>query len=313
VSTLAAPALACAVLLLLTAGCGEGDAPPGARGAVATAPAAATASSTPAATATPPAVAADGCAPGAPGGPGQGGWRVPIDGGDSEVLVDVPSLYRAGVALPLVLNLHGGQTTRDAPREHARYTGLAALGEAQGFIVVTPPTVGVASVLATLERVTGQWCVDRSRVYAAGLSRGAGLAVSLACSTPRPVAAIATVAGLRYVALPCDDVAAVPVIAFHGTADRIAPFEAALEAAQRWARHNGCASGARPELVRGPVTATRYAGCRDGAAVEFYAIEGDGHTWAGAAQPGGAADETTQAVRANELAWAFFTRFRLER
>ncbi len=295
--------LAASALLAATS-CGD-DAPP-------PAPAAGSTTAPPVATiaAAPP---ADGCAQDAPGRPGRAMWRVPIDFGESDVLVDVPAAYRAGVPLPLVLNLHGGQTTADAPRDHARYTGLAAVGEAHGFIVVTPATVGVAMLHATLDRVQAQWCIDRERVYAAGLSRGAGLAMSLGCTTPRRVAAIAAVAGLRYTALACDDTPPLPVIAFHGAADRIAPFEAALESAQRWAAHNGCAPNTRPEPLVGPVTVTRYAACAGGAAVEFYAIEGDGHTWAGAAQPGSAADETTQLITANELLWAFFAPRRLAR
>lgn len=286
--------------LLAAASCGGDDVP---QGALPPAPTATVAA----------AIAGDGCAADAAGKPGRTMWRVPIDFGASEVLVDVPAAYRAGVPLPLVLNLHGGQTTADAPRDHARYTGLAAVGEAHGFIVVTPATVGVAALHVTLDRVQAQWCIDRARVYAAGLSRGAGLAMSLSCTSPRRVAAIATVAGLRYTALACDDTPPLPMIAFHGTADRITPFDAAVESAQRWAAHNGCAPNARPQAVVGPVTLTRYARCAADAAVEFYAIEGDGHTWAGAAQPGSAADETTQLVSANELLWAFFAPRRLAR
>jgi len=148
-------------------------------------------------------------------------------------------------------------------------------------------------------------------VYAAGLSRGARLAMSLGCSTPRRGAAIAAVAGLRYTAFACDGTPPLPVIAFHGGADAIAPFEYALDAARRWAAHNACAADAPTQPVAGPVAVTRFAGCAAGAAVEFYAIAGDGHTWSGAAQAGGSAAETTQLISANELLWVFFEPRRL--
>jgi polyhydroxybutyrate depolymerase len=59
-----------------------------------------------------------------------------------------------------------------------------------------------------------------------------------------------------------------------------------------WVRRNGCATTSTgsylPDLDPGDGTRTRvdrYAGCKDGADVVFYAIEGGGHHWPGGDEP----------------------------
>ena len=65
-------------------------------------------------------------------------------------------------------------------------------------------------------------CIDPSRVYAAGMSNGGAFASGLACDSARTFGAIASVSGLA----PCRSGGpAVPVIAFHGTADPIYPYD----------------------------------------------------------------------------------------
>jgi len=107
----------------------------------------------------------------------------------------------------------------------------------------------------------------------------------------------------------------VSVIAFHGTDDKLVPFEGGPvgdlrappveDSLQQWAEHDECTSGPQDERVSDHVRLRRYDDCAGGATVELYAVEGGGHTWPGATidVPLGA---TTHEISATDLMWAFF-------
>ena len=150
------------------------------------------------------------------------------------------------------------------------------------------------------------------------------MASQLASDASDVFAAVAPVSGLRLPA-PCPTSRAVPIIAFHGTADPIDPYDghghghghgqaywtySVPEAAKRWGSHDGCQSSS---LVNGPVSTmkvTRYTVCQNGAEVELYTISGEGHEW-----PGGptvppllsaALGPQSSEVSADEVMWQFF-------
>lgn len=129
----------------------------------------------------------------------------------------VPSSYRAGSPMPLVLALHGCTQT---PDQFAQATQLDALAESAGFLVAYPeqPTSanpvrcfrwfepahqargsGEPAILAGMvAHVGSKYSVDADRVYAAGFSAGAGTAVILGATYPDVFAAIAVGSGLEY-------------------------------------------------------------------------------------------------------------------
>jgi hypothetical protein len=130
-----------------------------------------------------------------------------------------------------------------------------------------PETSDVTFLTALVRDLAGRYCVDLSRVYATGVPGGGRMASQLACDASRVFAAIAPVAGLRYPS-PCPAARAVPVIAFHGTADLIDPFGgngaaywtySVPTAAHLWAAHDHCA--ASPQITSGHgYHLTRYTG-----------------------------------------------------
>ena len=112
------------------------------------------------------------------------------------------------------------------------------------------------------------YCIDRNRVFATGFSGGARMASQLACDASKIFAAVAPVSGLRFPS-PCPSTRAVPVAAFHGTADPVDPYAGHGQkywtysvpvAAGRWAVHNRCSKSAANSLpatgVDGPRTPT---------------------------------------------------------
>jgi polyhydroxybutyrate depolymerase len=269
-------------------------------------------------------------------------YNLTVSGHRRTVIAHIPAGYTSKSKLALVLNLHGSESTASAQE---KFSGMDAVADADHFIVAYPqaliadglgydwnipgepmvngkfpPASAPSDVtfLTTLVRdLAGRYCIDLSRVYATGVSGGGRMASQLACDASSVFAAIAPVAGLRYPS-PCPASRPVPVIAFHGTADAIDPFDggglgywtySVPTAAHLWASHDHCAASAQNTSGHG-YRLTRYTGCSGSTEVELYAITGEGHEW-----PGGPAMPSaitsllgpqSDAADANTLMWDFF-------
>ncbi len=254
----------------------------------------------------------------------------------------MPSSYDPGTPTALVLDLHGSGST--ASQQEA-LSDMDVTSDARGFLVAYPqgdikngggfdwnvpgePLFGggtpprgapddVAFLTELVPALSGRYCIASGHVYATGFSGGARMASQLACDSPDTFAAVAPVAGLRFPS-PCPTTSATSVVAFHGTADPIDPYEGSGQAywsysvptaAQRWAAHDGCGPHASVTSGRG-YSLTTYHDCASGASVELYSLTGEGHEW-----PGGPVlparftkilGPQSQAVDADAVMWAFF-------
>jgi polyhydroxybutyrate depolymerase len=99
----------------------------------------------------------------------------------------------------------------------------------------------------------------------------------------------------------------------------------AVEETLQWAAFEGCEAETRVTLTKGAVTCTEHLSCPAGAAVSLCTEEGAGHTWAGGSDdiaachknPDGKTCKDWRAtvgpinhdISANEMMWAFFSRF----
>ena len=126
--------------------------------------------------------------------------------------------------------------------------------------------------------------------------------------------AIATIAGSYPPFDDCDDDRPIPLIAFHGTADRLLPYHGRGERvpavqpwAARWAARNGCNDIPSRLPTAGDVTGLVWSGCGDDAAVVLYTINGKGHSWPGSNMPPAI---TTRHIDASAVLWAFFREHR---
>ena len=252
----------------------------------------------------------------------------------------VPDSYQAQTPTPLVVSLHG---FFEWPRHLQRMSGWSEHAEEHGFIVVYPRGTGsplrwntrasdddpaamqrdVELIADLIEALTAEHNIDRGRVYVNGLSNGAGMAHVVACELADRIAAIGGVAGAYpYPWDDCRPTRPVPVIAFHGTADPIVPYEGGATGrggatrfasvaswARAWAARNGCAATPRKLARVGQVSAARYTDCDDAAEVDLHTVDEGGHTWPGGRpMPESITGTTSEDVSATELMWAFFQR-----
>jgi polyhydroxybutyrate depolymerase len=251
-------------------------------------------------------------------------------------LLYVPASYDPATPAPLVVSLHGFASGPVNQMEVSQWNELA---DEHGFIVAYPSGTGfpkrwntsgaageggaddVAFLLELIDALSQQFSIDPQRVYVNGLSNGGGMSYTLACLRPERIAAIGGVAGAYTEPVGgCNPDRPVPVIAFHGTDDRIVPyaggaaggpqnfvFPAVPDWAAAWAQRNGCDATPDTLPAQGEVSGVRYTGCTDSAEVVFYTVEGGGHNWPGGGRlPELIVGHTTQDIDASAVMWEFF-------
>jgi polyhydroxybutyrate depolymerase len=124
----------------------------------------------------------------------------------------------------------------------------------------------------------------------------------------------------------CKDQRAVPMIAFHGTADRTVPYHGGKSWvapgafpdmptwAADWARRNRCGPDPVESAVAADVTRLEYSNCADNAAVVLFTVNGGGHSWPGGGPlPEWLVGSTSRSIDATSQMWAFFREHRLLR
>ncbi len=248
-----------------------------------------------------------------------------------QYFVHVPPAYDGKTPLPLVLVLHGATQT---PEGIERMSGMSAAADKEAFLAVYPRGTGrvltwnsgaccgyamenhvddTGFLGALIDKLERDYVVDRRRVFATGISNGGMMSYRLACELADKVAAIAPVEGAQDLA--CHPSNGVSVIVFHGTDDHLVPFDGGstpFQVGSRrsdtsvpstvafWVKQDGCTPTPQRE-VSAAVHAEIYAGCRDGAGVALYAIQGGHHIWPGTRFSG-------NDVPATSLMWSFFAK-----
>jgi polyhydroxybutyrate depolymerase len=250
-----------------------------------------------------------------------------------EYLLYVPRSYDRTKPTALVISMHGAGGWPVQQMELSEWNRLA---ESQGFIVVYPSGIGSAGprvwhvgnrgardvifISELIDKLEAAYNIDPSRIYANGMSNGGCMSYVLSCTLSNRIAAVGMVGAAQT--LPwnwCTDQRAVPMIAFHGTADRMAPYNggATWVASEsfpnvstwtaNWARRNRCAPHPVESAVAADVTRREYTNCADGAAVVLYTIRGGGHSWPGGGPlPEWMVGPTSRSIDATSQMWAFF-------
>ncbi len=245
----------------------------------------------------------------------------------------VPSSYDSSAPVALVLVFHGALGTS---KQMAELTDFEVIAEREGFIVVFPQSTSlpesdfftswnvginfgettvedvddIAFVDQVLDSLQTTYAIDPARIFATGFSNGGMFTNRLACERADRFAAFAPVAGSIAIA-DCDPGRAVPVLAFHGTDDRIVDYRggdligsngslpSADEMIASWAALNGCnltpITARQDNLIQ-----TRYLECTNQVTVQLNSVVNLGHNWPGGEWFG------SSGVNATELIWEFF-------
>lgn len=274
--------------------------------------------------------------------------RIVVDGLERSYIAYVPGGFDR--PLPVVFAFHGGGGN---PRQMERYSRFDSLAQRDGFVVIYPSAVdgnwndgrGVAFmraqreniddvkfVRAIIDEVAKTASIDRSRIFACGISNGGFFSHRLAAEASDMVAGIAPVVGGMAPAIyeKFRPQYPVSILIIQGDADPLVPLHGGDvrfgagrsrgklvdtdRALAKYVERNG--NPGKPtttQLVNKPdvntsVDVTKYSDGPGGFKTEYYLIHGGGHAWPGRAQYARESmiGKASQDFDASETIWKFF-------
>lgn len=226
-------------------------------------------------------------------------FTIESGGVNRSFLVHLPDSFNPVQYYPALLFFPGKGTSALSGQQNANLNSLPAV------TIYPEPTVGrdlmyswqgapyssgandVEFVSNLLDKVEAQLCIQRSRIYAVGLSNGGGMVSLLSCKLSDRFAAYGIVAGAMY--YPdggCKPYTPTPLISIHGDGDVTVPYfgsaQRKLPAIDGWmadrARDNGCTPIPDVTFVLGTTVST-WQRCKDNATVKNVRIHNAGHMW----------------------------------
>ena len=246
-------------------------------------------------------------------------------------LLYVPKTYDRSKPTPLVISMHGGALW---PAQQMNLSRWSRLADQHGFIVVYPSGTNVPKswggeqdvkfISVLIDKLEAEYNIDPARIYANGFSNGGGMALEVSCGLSRRVAAVGAVsAALLRPVKGCEDSRPVPTMAFHGTADPLAPYQGGTSlasppgtgmpflAVRDWVASrvllNRCGPNPVESVVALDANRLEYTHCAEDAAVVLYTIKGEGHQWPGGKPlPERFLGPSSHSIDATSLMWAFF-------
>ena len=223
-----------------------------------------------------------------------------------EYLLYVPKSYDRARPAPLVISMHPAMSWPTSQMNISQWNSVA---DEHGFIVVYPAGTGggpktwfmegrrtpsrmpdVIFISELIDTLESSYDIDPTRIYAEGLSNGGGMAFALSCTLSDRIAAVGMVSAARSLEWSwCTDQRPVPVIAFHGTADPVVPYNGGRTPVgpdvfpsvpgftAAWAQRNRCGPNPIECAVAADVTRLQYTDCADDAGVVLFTVKGGGH------------------------------------
>lgn len=283
--------------------------------------------------------------------PGDYTFSIVHDGLTRMYRVHVPQIYSAATPTPLVLAFHGGGGDMNYQATDKNY-GLISKSEAEGFIVVFPNGFSklnsgkfatwnagtccasardqnvddVGFVRKIIGNVTRQFHVDRTRIYATGMSNGGLMTYRLACEMSDTFKAIASVAGTDNTT-NCAPKAPISVLHIHAKNDdrvlynggagkkfrdmsKVTDFNSVPATISKWVKLNSCNPAPQRVLDKPGAFCDKYSQCQGNVEVQLCVTETGGHSWPGATKTRGH-EPASRALSANDVMWTFFTSTRV--
>ena len=199
----------------------------------------------------------------------------------------------------VVVSLHGSRSSAEG---QVRLSHLDRLADRVGAAVAFPQAISpigsgyewdldgdLSFLAAVVEELRVRCSPPAGRVAMTGMSGGARMSCRFADTHAESVSMVGAVGGLR--APGRRPSRPVPILAFHGTADRINPYngggnprwvESVPDAARAWAEANGQAAEPTTTAVTPRLTRTTYGTNGGTGEVTLWTSAAAGHTWPGA-------------------------------
>ncbi|MBN2159874.1 MAG: hypothetical protein JW807_10795 [Spirochaetes bacterium] len=253
---------------------------------------------------------------------------------------------------PLLIVLHGGGGTARGIVNLTK-NRFNELADTHGFYAAYPSGLGkswnnfgdnytgyarrenvddTGFISELIDRLASAYPIDRSRVFAAGISNGGFMCYRLACELSGKLRGVAAVAATNPAGQKerCRPSRPVHVMIINGTEDPIVPYDggdvrllgrsygrvtSTDDTLSEWARINACPGDRKTEELpdRDPSDGTRvtrisFGPCSGGARVVLLRVEGGGHAWPGGRHylPRIFIGKTSRDFNACDEIWNFF-------
>lgn len=263
--------------------------------------------------------------------------KITLRSGDRtrEAILSLPEEYSAEESYPVLLSYHGYRESAQGFHDYAGFDEMPVIAVSMQGIgdswegapySRTKDGEDVRFTRDMLAALNSTYNVDRSRIYAAGMSNGGGMVAKLACREPGIFAAVASVAGAYYsgTRTNCvDDASRAPsFLEIHGTEDETINYEggsrhggrymAARDLVEDVASRNNCQSAPVTTALAGDVRRQQWPMCSPGTSVVHLRVGDGGHTWPGDAsgESGAASDSaevTSYSLDATTEVWSFLS------
>ncbi len=265
-----------------------------------------------------------------------------------QYMVHVPTRYNPAAPAPLLLVMHGGGGNMQLQATESYYHQISK-SEAVGFIAVFPNGYSpfqsgklatwnagrccagardknvddVGFIRELLQRIHLQFNIDKSKVFATGMSNGGMMAFRLACEMPETFRAIAAVAGTDNT-VQCTPQTPVSILHIHARDDdhvlfeggagatfrdksNVTDFASVPDTIAKWVKLNACQPTPKRVLDKPDAHCERYTGCRNNVSVQLCVTETGGHSWPGGKKPRMfSSGRPSTAIAANDVMWDFF-------
>jgi poly(3-hydroxybutyrate) depolymerase len=211
-----------------------------------------------------------------------------------------------------VISLHGLNNNASIQRS---WSGFDNVADKEKFIVVYPEAINMSwdlsgitdvdFIAALIDTMNARYHIDRSRVYATGMSMGGMFSYTLACKAADKIAAIGPGSGYLMGGLGnCSPSRPVPTFHVHGEADTFVSYKGLLPVFSAWLKLNGCPDTpvvTKPypaDNANSKATKKYYGPCRENSEVILVSVAGMAHDYATASKSFGI-------IESDEF-WKFF-------
>ena len=275
-----------------------------------------------------------------------------VDGEERSYIIHVPQSYDGEMEVPLVVVLHGGGGNAKNIEE---VTDFTLKSEQEGFLVVYPEGTGILKrklhtwnvgfccgyalenniddvqfIESLITHLKQQYSINRSRVYATGMSNGGIMAYRLGAELSYIFAAIApVVAQIGGQATEEEEIWRIPepehpvsVMAFNGMQDTRVPYYGGPpinnsshvywwmgvnDSIGFWVEQNQCTSFPKRNVSEnGNIIIDTYTGGNARTEVVLVSIVDGTHSWPGGEKGWDKGDEPTTEISATDMMWDFF-------
>ena len=236
-------------------------------------------------------------------------YTITHDGNERSYLIYTPEIYSENQKVPLLFNFHGNG---DTGARHANIADFRPIADTANFILVYPQGLygdwnislpsdsqsknridDLGFIDKMIEKISLEYNIDLTRIYAVGFSNGAGMAHALAAASSTKIAAIASMAGNLYKhTAENSSPSPTAILSIHGLLDGQRPYSnESLTGGywmnidnmhSYWVQKNGCNETPSTEtFLSGGEVIDRiiFDQCIDGHSIEHFKVINGDHYW----------------------------------